>query len=435
MSDCDYNSGMQQSFSPEQFSVQAVQALQQAGAIASRTRALLLSPPHLLYGLLAQQGTDAVGVLAALGHDTEKMTRKLKEEFDSRQMVRWNTGGNKEQDRRDPALDRVLHGAIEEARTVGVQYASTRDLLVSVLANPTAEIAEWQQSWQVDIEAIRQAPVSVYETSVEMAAEQHARQQERVKIERRTRRISPIFLGLVAAMIGVGVYLYQASEPLPIALFIFVTIGWVVSLALHEFGHAVMAYFGGDYSVAERGYLTLNPLKYTHPVLSIVMPVIFLMLGGIGLPGGAVYINMGAIRSRWTQSIISASGPAANALFAVLLALPFLLVSDTAFFIEHFYFWAAIALLIFLQITAIAFNLIPMPGLDGFGILAPWLPQSVHNMLAPLYSFGYLLLIFMFWYVDAFRDVFWTFVWLMLLELNVIPELVEIGFSLYRFWT
>jgi Zn-dependent protease len=426
---------MQHSFLPEQFSVQAVQALQQAGAIASRTRALLLSPPHLLYGLLAQKGTDAVGVLAALGHDTEKMTRTLKEEFDSRQMVRWNTSDSKEQNRSDPALDRVLNGAIEEARTVGVQYASTRDLLVSVLTHPTAEVAQWQQAWQLDINAIRQAPVSVYEQAVTAAVEERTRAEERVKAQSKAQRISPIFLGLVAAMIGIGVYLYQAVEPIPGALFVFVTIGWVVSLALHEFGHAVTAYFGGDYSVAERGYLTLNPLKYTHPVLSIVMPVIFLMLGGIGLPGGAVYINMGAIRSRWTQSVISASGPAANALFAVVLALPFLLIADITFFIEHFYFWAAIALLIFLQITAIAFNLIPMPGLDGFGILAPWLPQSVHRMLAPLYSFGYLLLIFMFWYVDAFRDVFWSFVWLMLLELNVIPELVEVGFSLYRFWT
>lgn len=426
---------MQQTFSPEQFSVQAVQAIQQAGAIASRTRALLLSPPHLLYGLLAQKETDAVGVLTALGHDTEKMLRKLKEEFDSRQMVRWNTGGEKEQGRLDPALDRVLTGAIEEARAVGLQFASTRDLLVSVLAYPTTEIVEWLHAWQVDVDAIRQAPVSVYELSVTAAAEQHEQAAERAKAKRRAQRISPIFLGLVATMIGIGVYLYQAAEPAPITIFIFVTIGWVVSLALHEFGHALMAYIGGDYSVAERGYLTLNPLKYTHPVLSIVMPVIFLMLGGIGLPGGAVYVNMGAIRSRWMQTVISAAGPAANGLFAIALALPFLVVSDISFFLGHFYFWSAIALLIFLQITAIAFNLIPMPGLDGFGILAPWLPLNVLRMLAPLYSFGYLLLIFMFWYVDAFRNVFWSFVWSMLLELNVIPELVEIGFSLYRFWT
>ncbi|GIK75980.1 MAG: hypothetical protein BroJett021_49680 [Chloroflexota bacterium] len=426
---------MQQTFLPEQFSVQAVLAIQQANAIAARTRAILLSPSHLLYGLLAQKETDAVGVLTALGHDTEKMLRKLKEQFESRQMVRWQGSGDKEQGRLDPALDRVLNGALEEARSVGVPFASTRDLLVSVLSYPTAEIAEWQRTWSVDVESIRQAPVSVYEQSVTDAAEQYEQAVERAREARRSQRVSPVFLGLSAAMIGIGAYLYQATDPAPIAIFAFVTIGWVVSLALHEFGHALMAYIGGDYTVAERGYLTLNPLKYTHPVLSIVMPVIFLLLGGIGLPGGAVYVHMGAIRNRWMQSVVSAAGPAANGLFALALALPFLFISDVGFFAEKLYFWAAIALLIFLQITAIAFNLLPMPGLDGFGILAPWLPMSVHRMLAPLYSFGYLLLIFLFWYVDAFRSVFWTFVWLALLELKVIPELVEIGFSLYRFWT
>lgn len=431
---------MQPTFSPEQFSWQAVQAIQQANAIAARTRAVLLSPPHLLYGLLSQTETDAVGVLTALGYDTERMVRNLKVQFESRQMVRWQGSGDKNQggkdeDRLDPALNRVLNGALAEAHTVGVPFASTRDLLVSVLSYPTAEIAEWQQVWAVDVESIRQAPVSVYEQSVAAAVEQHEKAVARMREARRRQRVSPVFLGLIAALVGIGAYLYLAADPAPIAIFAFVTIGWIVSLALHEFGHALTAYVGGDYSVGERGYLTLNPLKYTHPVLSIVMPVIFLLLGGIGLPGGAVYVQMGAIRSRWMQSVVSAAGPAANGLFAIVLALPFLLITDIAVFAEHPYFWSAIALLVFLQVTAIFLNLLPMPGLDGFGILAPWLPMSVHQMLAPLYSFGYLILIFLFWYVDAFRSVFWSLVWLALLALDIFPELVEIGFSLYRFWT
>ncbi len=76
-----------------------------------------------------------------------------------------------------------------------------------------------------------------------------------------------------------------------------------MSLCLHEFGHALAAYLGGDTSVRDAGYLTLNPLKYSHPLLSIIMPVLFLMMGGIGLPGGAVYINRHALRSStWGRS-------------------------------------------------------------------------------------------------------------------------------------
>lgn len=433
-----------QAFSPELFSAQAVAAIQQASAIATRSRAPSLSPTHLLYGVLTQQEADAAGVLKALGHDTAAMLRELKAQFGDRQMVHWRTGhDDASQERIDPHLQQVLSGALQEAQVAGLTFASTRDLLVSTLLHPTPEIIEWQQNWRIDADAVRQAPVSVYELSAATVVEQQKVAAERARAKRKAWAISPIFLGLLATMVGLGYYLYQVTEPAldqgtpltQIALFVFVTVGWIVSLALHEFGHAAMAYIGGDDSTAERGYLTLNPLKYTHPLLSIIMPVIFLLLGGIGLPGGAVYVNMGAIRSRWMQSVVSAAGPGANALFAALLALPFLLIQDANFFVDHLFFWAAIALLIFLQVTAIMFNLIPMPGLDGFGILAPWLPESVHRMLAPLYSFGFMLLIFMFWYVDAFSDFFWTFVWLLLLALNVWPELVEIGFSMYRFWT
>ena len=80
--------------------------------------------------------------------------------------------------------------------------------------------------------------------------------------------------------------------------FIVVTVLWVFSVCLHEFGHALVAYYGGDYTVRDKGYLTLNPLHYTHPLYSLLLPVLFMMLGGIGLPGGAVYIERDLLRSR-----------------------------------------------------------------------------------------------------------------------------------------
>ena len=58
--------------------------------------------------------------------------------------------------------------------------------------------------------------------------------------------------------------------------FTIVLIGWIFSLCLHEFSHAIVAYSGGDYTVREKGYLSFNPLKYTHPIFSIVLPIIFL---------------------------------------------------------------------------------------------------------------------------------------------------------------
>ena len=56
-----------------------------------------------------------------------------------------------------------------------------------------------------------------------------------------------------------------------------------------------------------RGYLTLNPLKYTHPVLSLADPILFIALGGIGLPGGAVYVRTSFMTKR-QKTIVSLAG-------------------------------------------------------------------------------------------------------------------------------
>ena len=108
-------------------------------------------------------------------------------------------------------------------------------------------------------------------------------------------RPSPIFLAIVALTVVGGALAWSsadATRPLAyIGVFIFVIAGWLVSLCLHEFGHAYTAWRFGDHDVAVRGYLTLNPLKYSHPLLSLGLPVLFIALGGIGLPGGAVYVR------------------------------------------------------------------------------------------------------------------------------------------------
>ncbi len=106
-----------------------------------------------------------------------------------------------------------------------------------------------------------------------------------------------------------------------ILTFVVVLIGWIFSLCLHEFSHALVAYLGGDTTVKDKGYLTFNPLKYTHPVYSLLIPLIFLVLGGIGLPGGAVYIETWRLRSRNWMSAVSLAGPTANLILAIILGL------------------------------------------------------------------------------------------------------------------
>lgn len=185
-----------------------------------------------------------------------------------------------------------------------------------------------------------------------------------------------------------------------------VLLGWVATVCFHEFGHAIVAYYGGDTTVKEKGYLTLNPLKYTDIGYSLVLPVIFLIMGGIALPGAAVYINTKLLRNRAWQSAVSAAGPLATGLVAIALAIPFQLGWAT----PDFWGWNALALIATFQVAGFFFNLLPIPSFDGFGILEPWLPQTVQQTTQRWGRYGYLVLLGLFWTVPAFSQGFWGLV-------------------------
>lgn len=188
-------------------------------------------------------------------------------------------------------------------------------------------------------------------------------------------RVSPLFLSLVGATaLGCVLATLDAQAALIGGVVLIVIGGWATSLCLHEFGHAVTAFRGGDRSVRAKGYLTLDPRRYTDPVLSIVLPLLFVVLGGIPLPGGAVWINQGALRSRRTRSLVSAAGPLMNLLLGLLLTLAVALAQPP---------WAlaaGLSYLAYLQVIAFVLNILPIPGLDGYGALEPWLSRQAQEL-------------------------------------------------------
>src|SRR6478672_5880674 len=147
-----------------------------------------------------------------------------------------------------------------------------------------------------------------------------------------------------------------------VGVFTFVIAGFLVSLCLHEFAHAYTAWRFGDRDVEARGYLTLNPLKFSHPLLSLGLPVLFIALGGIGLPGGAVYVRTSWMTPR-QRTTVRLAGPFANVVLATLLLVLTRLLWD----VDHLVFWSGVAFLAFLQVTAVILNMLPIPGLDGYG--------------------------------------------------------------------
>jgi Zn-dependent protease len=249
------------------------------------------------------------------------------------------------------------------------------------------------------------------------------------------RGVSPIFLALLAITAVAGGLLWAGVGPVGVTVFVFALAGWLVTLCLHEFAHALTAHRGGDDSVADKGYLTLDPRKYGHPVLTVLLPLLFLIMGGIPLPGGAVMIETHRLRSRLRDALVSAAGPAINIVAAAILLTVASLAGPelVSLSLPQGAFWAALTFLAYLQVATAILNLLPVPGLDGYGILEPYLPESTRRIGRQIKPYGVLLL-FLLFFVPPLRDAFGAATaWI--LEVSGAPIGGSYyGYQLFQFW-
>lgn len=243
-------------------------------------------------------------------------------------------------------------------------------------------------------------------------------------------RPSPIFLALVAVFVATGITLWNRDGEQEFAVFLFVITGWLISLCLHEFMHAFTALRAGDHSVISKGYLTLDPLKYSDPLFTFIIPTVFVLMGGIPLTGGAVYIDRGRIRGRGQNTLVSAAGPLTNVAIAgvcvALINTPVLNSASPSFYAAFTFFTQ-------LQIIAAIINLLPVPGLDGYGIIEPWLSYDFRRAIAPYAPFGPLLL-FGLLFTPEINDWFFDQVHRVTDALEVPDEWASLGYRLFQFW-
>lgn len=389
----------------------------------------------LLLSLLQLSGSQAEGVLRILHIKLENLIARLSAsiKLESREeQVGVEPGVSLGKISLSADSTAILNEALAEAQQHGLEFVDTRLMLLGILRCPDTKAGQFLAQYGVTLDQFRK----------------NARLNEApvVNLPRFTLPhlaladdyfgISPIFIGLVLFTALSGYLTYAGIGNARATMFFFVIGGWIISVALHEFGHALVAYWGGDKSVVDKGYLTLNPLKYTNPFLSIFMPVVFLIMGGIGFPGGAVYINSLAIRSGNMRSLTSAAGPIATILCAALVALPFIFEwYSYETIVTHFEFWAGLALLAFLQITAVFINLLPIPGLDGFGIAEPFLPPELAYKANSVRPFGFFILFGLLFMDTPLRGMFWDEVWSMVVRIS--PDLASLayeGLKLFRLW-
>jgi Zn-dependent protease len=407
----------------------ARETLEQASAAATERGATQAAPADVLQAMLHRRGGLAVEAISAMGLDPKAIATQVTADGAAPPTL---------------PLRQLLVNANREAQVLGHYQVDSIHLLLAMLYSDSPATAGPLQKAGLTMYDLRRHLQTGAKPDF-LPGESDRAQAGRSQPERnRTgdvprsaaalRRkplpslrgvltVSPVFLGILSATVVSGVMLAlgilpDLAGPLTI---VFVTAGWITSLCIHEFGHALVAYLGGDRAMATSGYLTLNPLRYTNVLLSLVMPIIFLLLGGIGLPGGAVYINHSALRSKAWDSAVSVAGPVGTLLCGLVVAAPFFLPGLNSATLGHLEFYEALAFLAFIEAIALVLNLLPIPGLDGFGILRPWLPYSFQDFAV---RFGQMAIIGVFivlWFVPTVSHAFFGAV-LQVTDLGGIPR-------------
>jgi Zn-dependent protease len=175
----------------------------------------------------------------------------------------------------------------------------------------------------------------------------------------------------------------------------------LIAITFHEVAHGFVAYRLGDGTAKALGRLTLNPLAHIDPVGTVLMPLLLLVFtNGQFVFGYAkpVPINPYNFKDpKKGMALSAAAGPLTNLLLAVASLLVIRLVLGPASAVLP----QAVALPLFLMLQSsirlnvilAAFNLMPIPPLDGGRVIAGFLSQRMANSLNRIEPYGMIIVI------------------------------------------
>ncbi len=169
----------------------------------------------------------------------------------------------------------------------------------------------------------------------------------------------------------------------------------LLAITVHEAAHGYAARFFGDSTAHLLGRITLNPLKHIDPVGTVLMPaLLYVATSGTFLFGYAkpVPVNFGNLRNPKRDMIwVAAAGPAANFVQAILWALVLIAVSVAG--VQERFFLEMAQAGIFVNLILWAFNLLPLPPLDGGRVLVGLLPRNAAIQLQRIEPYGMFIVI------------------------------------------
>lgn len=182
----------------------------------------------------------------------------------------------------------------------------------------------------------------------------------------------------------------------------------LLAISAHEAGHAWMSWKYGDDTAYMLGRVTLNPVKHTDPIGTLLIPILSFVFGAMGGALGSIpLIGWGKptpVNPRnWTNYktanvMVSIAGVLANLILLVIGIIAAKIMMTQGFELRDFFgqsqnpFAMLIGNLMRLNLSLFVFNLLPFPPLDGSKILSTFMPSSFQPMFEMLETYGFIIL-------------------------------------------
>lgn len=166
------------------------------------------------------------------------------------------------------------------------------------------------------------------------------------------------------------------------------------AITLHEAAHAYAAKHFGDATAFLQGRMSLNPIKHIDPVGTILIPIVLFFVGSPFLFGYAkpVPVEFGNLRKpKRDMAWVALAGPAAN----LVMALGWLMFAILlrAMQVDEIFFMKVAEAGVWINLVIFAFNLFPVPPLDGGRIMTSLLPHKYAYRFAQLEPYGFFIVI------------------------------------------
>jgi len=168
----------------------------------------------------------------------------------------------------------------------------------------------------------------------------------------------------------------------------------VFAITLHEAAHAYAAKYFGDDTAYSLGRMSLNPIKHIDPIGTLLIPIVLFFLQSPFLFGYAkpVPVEFGRLRNpKRDMAWVALAGPGAN----FVMALMWLLFSLglLAFQVTEPYFLKMAKAGVETNLVILAFNLFPIPPLDGGRVMTSILPNRQAYQYAKLEPYGFFIVL------------------------------------------